>query len=91
MPEQKFPPQTFYHTSITTINGHTEITVDMTPDDLERRILWPRANNSPVIVNGRTIRTADIERITVVKSDTPSHSILAQVRADDSEKKGKGE
>ena len=65
--------QLFYHVSITpttlgVYRRRTENELDLTADALEKRFLVPYRAGAPIIINGRTITTTDLERIKVYES-----------------------
>lgn len=60
-----------------------ELKADMTQEELETRILTPYGLGEPIIINGRTIRANDIERIQITQSDVPTSDIIPILERED--------
>ena len=65
----------WYHVCISFWTGKTtgsEVKLDLTPEELERRINAPYATGQPITINGKTIQPEDIERVRVRKTEEDS-------------------
>jgi predicted nucleotide-binding protein len=56
---------------------------DFTEEQLNVRIIAPYEQGEPIILNGKTIQPADIDRIRISKSQESSEQIIQRIRTDD--------
>ena len=75
----------FYHVRITqrSNKSHDETKVDLTEDELRSRFLKPYEKGEPIIINGKTITTDDLERIRISKSGRPADHLIEEIKAEE--------
>ena len=75
----------FYHIRITqkSNENHDETKVDLSKDQLIERFLIPYEKGLPIIINGKTIPSNDIERVKISKSKEPTDKIIPQIEYED--------
>ena len=71
-----------FHARITLKSSDVETKCDMSEADLQSRIIKPYEDSSPIILNGKTIRSEEIERVQISKSDSNSAELIAQINAE---------
>jgi len=74
-----------YHVriSLKSQKSSDETKTDFSEEQLQVRIIEPYDQGEPIILNGKTIQPADIDRIRISKSQEPSELIVQQIKADD--------
>lgn len=60
-----------------------EYKTDLTKDQLLSRFVEPYEQGLPIVINGKTVRPEDLERIKISESDKTIESFVAQVRIED--------
>lgn len=75
----------YYHVRISqkSSSARDETKVDLSEEELRERYLKPYELGSPIIINGKTITSDEIERIRLSKSKQPSEHLIQQIRAED--------
>jgi hypothetical protein len=73
-----------YHVRVTTRSdrSHDEVRLDLTPEELEDRFLGPYREARPIVVGGRTVEPADLERLRVNLTDEPAAELLPLIQAE---------
>jgi len=75
---------TYYHVRITVANERRDETkLDLDEETLERQFLAPYRAGKPIIVNGKTIPTSELERIAVSTSEVHSANTIAHLEHED--------
>ena len=74
-----------YHVriSLKSQKSSDETKTDFTEEQLKVRILEPYEQGEPIIINGKTIQSSDIDRIRISKSKETSDQIIQRVKAED--------
>ncbi|MGC5561653.1 TIR domain-containing protein [Streptomyces sp. FR-108] len=57
-----------------------EVELDLDEDVLQRRILRPYRYGEPLLINGRVIRSEDLERLRISQSVEPAQEILERIQ-----------
>lgn len=75
----------YYHVrfELDSSTSSKELKLDMTAEQLQERIIRPYELGQPIIINGRTIRPAEIERVRVSRSDVPADNIIPALEQED--------
>ncbi|HKZ87823.1 MAG TPA: hypothetical protein VJ066_01535 [Candidatus Bathyarchaeia archaeon] len=75
----------YYHIRISQKSNtkRDETKVDLSEEELFERFIKLYEGGIPIIINGKTIPSDDIERIRISKSDQPSKVLIQQIRAED--------
>lgn len=75
----------YYHVRITQKSNisHDETKVDLTEEQLTTRIIEPYEQGQPIIINGKTIPTNDIERVRISRSEKSAHYYIAIIKGED--------
>jgi predicted nucleotide-binding protein len=75
----------FYHVKITqkSNKSHDEVKVDLSKERLVSQFISPYENGKPIIVNGKTITSEDIERITISETQEESKNIIPRLEQED--------
>lgn len=60
-----------------------EYKTDLTREQLLARYLEPYEQGKPIVINGKTIQCADIDRITIAQSDVIIESFIPQIKHED--------
>lgn len=74
---------TYYHVSIKESEPEglgSEYKLDLTKDQLKKRILKPYKKGSNIVIGGRTISVYDIERINISKTEESSEKLLPKIK-----------
>jgi predicted nucleotide-binding protein len=73
-----------YHVRVSTHSqrSHDEVRLDLTESELEERFLRPYREGRPLVIGGRSIPIADLDRIRVNFTEQSSSELLPLVRAD---------
>ncbi len=68
-----------YHVRIS-VAGETsdETKIDLTAEELEQQFLKPYREGRPIVVNGRTIEIANLERLRVSQSEQSAKEFYAR-------------
>lgn len=76
----------YYHIRISqkSIKSRGEVKLDIDEEQLKKRYIEPYDNGQPIIINGKTILSDDIDRVKISQSTEPSSNLIRQIRADDS-------
>ena len=72
-----------YHVRITqrSNRSHDETKLDLSEDQLRERFVEPYERGEPIIINGKTIPTSDLDRILISCSETDSAPLIARAKA----------
>ncbi|WP_276979334.1 nucleotide-binding protein [Flavobacterium filum] len=75
----------YYHIRISqkSNKSHDETKVDLNEETLVSRYINPYENGEPIIINGKTILSNDIERMRVSKTEMKSDHIINHIKAED--------
>ena len=73
----------YYHVRVTPKSAPSEVEVklDLTLEDLTERFVGPYREGRPIVINGRTISSNEIERIRISKADQDSAHVGKIVQA----------
>lgn len=71
-----------YHVRITTKSNHThdELMLDLTKEQLTKRILEVYRKGEPIVISGKSIPIDDLERIRINETDELSQDLLHSIR-----------
>lgn len=69
-----------YHVRISLKSDSTETKCDLTEEQLRARVISPYEAGAPLILNGKTILSGNIERVRVSKSTQSSADLIAQIK-----------
>ena len=71
-----------YHVRVSTLsNPHEdEVRLDLTREELENRFLLPYREGRPIVIGGRTVQPADLDRLRVNFTEKPSVELLPVVK-----------
>jgi len=77
----------YYHVRITqkSSSAHDETKLDLTEENLLERFLQPYELGQPILINGKTIPSDDIERFRITRSRESSERLIAAVKAKERE------
>ena len=75
----------YYHFRIAqkSNSAHDEMKLDLTEEQLRERFLQLYELGQPMLVNGKTIPSDDIERLRITSSPQNSERLIAAVKAED--------
>jgi hypothetical protein len=69
-----------YHVRISLKSGSTETKCDLTEEQLRTRVISPYETAAPLILNGKTILSGNIDRVRVSKSTQTSAELIVQIK-----------
>lgn len=73
----------YYHVRVTTRSRkRDEVVLDLSRDDVERRVITPYRDNRPMIISGTAIKMEDIDRIRISKTTQQSSQVLPLITAE---------
>ena len=76
----------YYHVKISIKDkSYGEVKTDLNKEELQARFLTPYEEGNPIIINGKTIRLKDLERIQISKSENPISSLIQKVKREDAQ------
>ncbi len=75
----------YYHVRITqkSNRSHDETKLDFSEEQIRERIIEPYEQSEPIIINGKTIPSEDIERIRISRSSNDSRQLIARAKAEE--------
>src|SRR5215813_9872065 len=71
-----------YHVRVSTRSSpsHDEVRLDLTLEELEDRFLRPYREGRPIVIGGRTVEPADLDRLRVNFTSESSVDLLPVIR-----------
>lgn len=74
----------YYHIRISTKSDrrNNEIKLDLSKEQLTKRFLIPYENGTMITINGKSIKSDDIDRFKINVTDIDSYRLLPQIRAE---------
>lgn len=75
-----------YHVRISIKDkSYGEVKTDLNEEELQARFLTPYEEGNPIIINGKTIRLKDLERIQISKSENSISGLIQKVKREDAQ------